>query len=244
MNDVLVPGSSAEDVWNTPERQALREMVTDFTRRHIVPNLPDWEDQGALPRTLHKQAADLGLLELGVPESAGGAGEFVHFLVANEALILAGGSTGVCSALFTHSIGTPHIVAAGDPWQIDTFVRPALAGEMIAALGVTEPGTGSDVGAITTRAVKDGDEYVVNGAKTFITSGTRADFVTTAVRTGGPGHRGVSLLIIETDRDSRSPRSSRRWAGSAPTPPNSRSTTSASRHVTSSARRGPDSSSS
>jgi acyl-CoA dehydrogenase len=119
--------------------------------------------------------------------------------VANEALILAGGSSGVCSALFTHSIGTPHIVAAGDPWQIDTFVRPALAGEKIAALGVTEPDTGSDVGAITTRAVRDGDEYVVNGAKTFITSGTRADFVTTAVRTGGPGHRGVSLLIIETD---------------------------------------------
>lgn len=190
---------SAENLWNTEERTALREMVRDFTIREIVPNLASWEADGAVPRELHRKAAALGILGLGFPEQAGGDGEFIDFLVANEALITAGGTSGLCSALFTHSIGTPHIVTAGDPWQIETYVKPAVAGEKIAALGVTEPSTGSDVGAITTRAVREGDEYVVNGAKTFITSGTRADFVTTVVRTGGPGHRGISLLIIDTD---------------------------------------------
>src|SRR5690606_6570168 len=92
-----------------------------------------------------------------------------------------------------------HMIANGSPDLIERFVRPTLAGEKIGSLAVTEPGGGSDVAGITTRAEKDGDHYVVNGSKTFITSGTRADFVTTAVRTGGPGHGGVSLLVVETD---------------------------------------------
>ena len=192
--------TSTSELWETPERRALRQAVADFTTREIVPNLPAWEEAGALPRSLHEKAADLGLLGLDFPEKAGGQGDFIDFMVANEQILLSGGSTGVTSALFTHSIGATHIAAAGDPWQLDQFVRPVIEGRKIASLGVTEPGTGSDVGAITTRAVRDGDEYVVTGAKTYITSGTRADFVTTAVRTGGPGHRGVSLLVIETDR--------------------------------------------
>jgi acyl-CoA dehydrogenase len=191
---------SANEIWETPERLALREMVMDFTAREIVPNLPRWEADGEVPREVHRKAGALGMFELGLPEKAGGSGDLIDALVMNEALILAGGSAGVCAALFTHSIGVPHIANAADPWQVDTFVRPVLAGEKIASLGVTEPGTGSDVGAITTRAVRDGDDYVVTGSKIFITSGTRADFVTTAVRTGGPGHKGISLLVIESDR--------------------------------------------
>ncbi len=101
------------------------------------------------------------------------------------------------SALFTHGIALPHIVASGDSDLIDRFVRPALAGEKIGSLAVTEPGGGSDVARIRTTAVREGDEYVINGAKTFITSGTRADFVTTAVRTGEAGHAGVSLIVVE-----------------------------------------------
>jgi acyl-CoA dehydrogenase len=192
--------TSAHELWDTPERQALRAAVAEFTEREIVPHLAAWEDAGEVPRPLHAKAAELGLLELDFPEQAGGAGDFVDFVLVNEQIILSGGSTGVTSALFTHSIGAVHIAAAGDPWQLEEFVRPTLTGEKIASLGVTEPGTGSDVGAITTRAVREGDEYVVTGGKTFITSGTRADFVTTAVRTGGPGGRGVSLLVIESDR--------------------------------------------
>src|SRR5690606_8006902 len=102
--------------------------------------------------------------------------------------------------LGSHAIALPPVLHHGTPAQRERFVRPVLRGEKIAALAVTEPGAGSDVAAITTRAVRDGDHYVVTGQKTFITSGTRADFVTTAVRTGGEGHGGISLLVIESDR--------------------------------------------
>ena len=101
------------------------------------------------------------------------------------------------AALFTGGIALPHIATNGSADLIDRFVRPTLAGEKIGSLAVTEPGGGSDVAGIRTTARREGDEYVVNGAKTFITSGVRADFVTTAVRTGGPGHAGISLLVIE-----------------------------------------------
>jgi acyl-CoA dehydrogenase len=116
-----------------------------------------------------------------------------------EELIQAGGSSGLIAGLLTHGIAVPHIVAAGDADQIDRFVRPALAGEKIGSLAVTEPDGGSDVASLRTKAVRDGDHYIVNGSKMFITSGARADFVTTAVRTGEPGYSGVSLLVIERD---------------------------------------------
>ena len=104
----------------------------------------------------------------------------------------------MCAALFTHGIGAPHIAAAGDPASSPHSWRRCCAARSCRALAVTEPGAGSDVAALTTRAVRDGDAYVVTGAKTFITTGCRADFVTIAVRTGGPGHRGISLLVVET----------------------------------------------
>ena len=191
---------SAHDAWATPERRALRALVADFTEREIVPHLERWEDDGELPRSLHQRAGALGLLELGFPATVGGAGEHLDAALVAEELILRGGSSGVYAGLFTHGIGAPHVAAAGDPDQVERFVRPALAGTAICSLAVTEPDTGSDVAAIATRAQRDGADYVVTGAKTYITSGTRADFVTTAVRTGGDGHRGVSLLVIETDR--------------------------------------------
>ncbi len=130
-------------------------------------------------------------------EYGGSGGTFLDSLACSEAFTDAGASSGLLAALFTSGIALPHIVASGDRQLIDRYVRPTLAGETIGSLAVTEPGGGSDVANIRTTAVRDGDDYVVNGAKTFITSGVRADFVTTAVRTGGPGHRGVSLLVIE-----------------------------------------------
>jgi acyl-CoA dehydrogenase len=191
---------SAHAAWETPERRELRAMVRRFTEREIVPHLEAWEDAGELPRSLHRSAGALGLLSLGFPEAAGGEGEHLDSALVAEELILAGGSSGVCAGLFTHGIAAPHIALHGSPELVDRLVRPTLRGELIGSLGITEPGTGSDVAAITTRAVRDGDNYVVTGAKTFITSGLRADYVTTAVRTGGPGHRGLSLLVVETDR--------------------------------------------
>ncbi|MFD0905051.1 acyl-CoA dehydrogenase family protein [Actinomadura sediminis] len=185
-------------IWNTPERTALRELVRDFTAKEIVPHLAEWEDAGELPRDLHVRAAGAGLLGAGFPESAGGSGgDVLDPLVVTEEIIQAGGSSGLVASLFTHGIALPHIIASGNGDLIGRFARPVLAGDKIGALGVTEPGTGSDVAGIRTTAVRDGDSYVVNGAKMFITSGVRADFVTTAVRTGGPGFEGISLLVVE-----------------------------------------------
>ncbi|AXT86561.1 acyl-CoA dehydrogenase [Aeromicrobium sp. A1-2] len=186
------------NTWQTPERRALRDMVTSFTEKEIAPHLPDWEDGGMLPRDLHRKAAEVGLLGIGFPEEIGGSGgSIIDATVMTEAVLAGGGSTGLLASLFTHGIAVPHIVDSGNADLIDRYVRPTLAGELIGSLGVTEPGGGSDVSALTTRAVLDGDHYVVNGAKTFITSGVRADFVTTAVRTGGAGFGGISLLVID-----------------------------------------------
>lgn len=178
----------------------------EFARREVAPHLQEWEDAGSLPRELHAAAAKQGLIGLGFPESVGGSGgDLLDTVDCQEGILSEGGSSGLLAGLFTSGIALPHMVAAAERGEgheggsslVDRFVRPTLAGETIGSLAITEPGGGSDVAGIRTTAVRDGDHYVVNGAKTFITSGTRADFVTTAVRTGGTGHAGVSLLVVE-----------------------------------------------
>ena len=186
--------------WPTPERVALKQAVAAFTRDRIAPFIAQWEDDGELPRELHADIAKAGFLGVGFAEEVGGVGgDPIDTAIVTETIVQNGGSTGLLASLFTHGIAIPHIVENGSPDLIDRYVRPTLAGEMIGSLGITEPGGGSDVAGITTKAVRDGDHFVVNGAKTFITSGVRADFVTTAVRTGGPGHGGISLLVIDKD---------------------------------------------
>jgi len=182
----------------TPERIALRETVRRFVRADVLPHLDAWERDGEVPREVHRKAGEIGLLGVSFPEKAGGGGgDFLDSLTVVEEILHTGGSGGLIAALFTGGIALPHLVAAGDPAQLDRWVRPALAGELIGALAITEPDGGSDVASIRTTARRDGDHYVVNGTKTFITSGCRADFVTTAVRTGGPGAHGISLLVVE-----------------------------------------------
>lgn len=186
--------------WETDERRTLRASARRFAEAEIVPNLAAWEDAGAVPRELHAKAAAAGLLGVGFAEEAGGeGGTAVDTWVIAEEIILAGGSSGLLSALYTHGIGLPHLVEAGDPALVERVARPVLAGEKIISLGITEPEGGSDVAGLTTRAVADGDDYVVNGAKLYITSATRADFYTVAVRTGGDGAGGISLLLLERD---------------------------------------------
>ena len=185
-------------VWNTPERRELRATVCAFAEREILPNLDVWERDGEIPRDLHKKAGALGLLGIQFPESVGGSGgDGIDAAIVCEELHYAGVSGGLFASLFTCGIAVPHLVAAGDAEQIERWVKPTLAGEKIGSLAITEPGGGSDVGHLTTTARRDGDHYIVNGAKTYITSGCRADFVVTAVRTGGPGSSGVSLLVVE-----------------------------------------------
>ncbi len=186
------------NVWDTPERQELRKTVRGFVERQILPHLADWERDGEIPRALHRGAAELGLMGAGFPESVGGeGGDLVDAVLICEEMHQAGASGGLFASLFTSGIALPHLAAADDPEQIEKWVRPTLRGDLIGSLAITEPGGGSDVGHLRTTAVRDGDHFVVNGSKTFITSACRADFVVTAVRTGGPGAAGVSLLVIE-----------------------------------------------
>ncbi|SBT52640.1 acyl-CoA dehydrogenase family protein [Micromonospora narathiwatensis] len=193
---------------DTPERRQLRELTRAFVTREVLPHLDEWERAGEVPRDLHATAAKIGLLGVGFPESVGGSGgDLLDSIVVTEEIIRSGGSSGLVAALFTHGIALPHIVAAcgdkagsaaaGPQHLIDRYVRPTLAGTMIGALAITEPDGGSDVAGIRTCARRDGDHYVVNGSKTYITSGVRADFVTTAVCADFPGSGTLSLLVIE-----------------------------------------------
>ncbi|MEB3050718.1 acyl-CoA dehydrogenase family protein [Mycolicibacter sp. MYC123] len=185
-------------IWNSPEREALRKTVRGFVEREIAPNVDEWERSGELPRELHRKAAEAGLLGAGFPEEVGGGGgDGADAVVICEEMHAAGAPGGVFASLFTCGIAVPHMIASGDARLIEEFVAPTLAGEKIGSLAITEPGGGSDVGHLRTTAVRDGDHYVVNGSKTFITSAVRADYVVTAVRTGGPGAAGVSLLVVE-----------------------------------------------
>ena len=191
------PGRDPGRFW-TAEQEALRDSARAFVEREVAPHLSDWEDAHEIPRSLHLAAAKQGLLGVGVPEEMGGdGGTYLDALAVQEAMFEAGMSSGLSAGLFTHVIALPHIVMSGNQDLIDRYVRPTLAGEMIGSLGITEPNGGSDVANLRTTAVHDGDHFVVNGAKTFVTSAVRADFVTTAVRTGGPGYKGISLLVID-----------------------------------------------
>jgi acyl-CoA dehydrogenase len=186
---------------DTPERRELRSTVRRFVTNDVLPYQGDWERAGELPRSLHARAASLGLLGLAYPSSVGGGdGDALDALVLAEEMHYAGAAGGVFASLFTSGISVPHLVAAGDPAQLERWVRPTLNGELIGALAITEPDGGSDVARIRTTAKRDGDDFVVNGAKTYITSGVRADFVVTAVRTGDAGAHGLSLLVVEKGR--------------------------------------------
>lgn len=179
-----------------------REQLRRFLAAEIVPHIDEWEAAGEVPREAHRKASEFGLIRLGYPEEYGGISEGIdhfHRLVTSDELGRMGAG-GVNAALMTHGIGLPPILAIGSEEMKRRIAPPVLAGEKIIALGITEPSGGSDVAALKTRAERRGDKYIVNGSKTFITSGMRADYVTTAVRTGGDGTGGISLLLIEMDR--------------------------------------------
>jgi acyl-CoA dehydrogenase len=182
----------------TAEHAQLREQIRRFAQKEIAPFASAWEEAEEFPVELYRKAAGAGLLGISYPEAYGGSGgDLSHALAAAEEMVLTGKSVGVTVGLGSHGIALPPILRCGSEAQRQRFIPPVVRGEKIAALAITEPGGGSDVASLTTRAVRDGDHYIVTGTKMFITSGCRADLVTTAVRTGGPGHGGVSLIVIE-----------------------------------------------
>ncbi len=180
------------------EHRQFQAAVRRFVAREIIPFVNDWDEEGRIPRALYGKAAEAGLLGLGFPEAFGGTPADSFFsLILNQEMARAGAG-GLVASLFSHGIALPPILAAGSDELKARILPSVLAGRRIAALAVTEPDAGSDVAAIRTRAVRDGDHYVITGTKTTITSGMRADVLTVAVRTGGPGHAGISLIVVET----------------------------------------------
>ena len=181
--------------------EAFRATVRRFVDAEIAPYATPWDEAGTFPRELYRRAAAVGITGVGYPEPLGGTPADIFFGIAAAEEIARAGCGGVQASLGSHGIALPPIVAHGCVELQRRVVPPVLAGDKIAALCITEPGGGSDVAALKTSAVRDGDHYVVNGEKTFITSGMRADFLTVAVRTDpanqGPG--GVSLLVIDGD---------------------------------------------
>lgn len=176
----------------------VRDSVRRFVEREILPHIADWEEAEEFPRELYRKAGEAGILGIGYPEAYGGSheGDLFAKLAASEELMRSG-SGGLVAGLGSLDIGLPPLLKWGRAELRERIVPQVLAGEKIMALAVTEPSGGSDVASLKTRAVRDGDHYRVTGSKTFITSGVRADYYTVAVRAGGEGYGGVSLLLVE-----------------------------------------------
>jgi acyl-CoA dehydrogenase len=184
------------------ERQDLLGAVERFAKHAIAPNVNDWDAAGAFPRTLHRDAADLGLLGLGYPEHLGGTpAPWTLRNAVTQTLARQGGSGGVMASLFSHNIALPPLLAQGSDALQQEVIPPVLRGEKIAALAITEPGGGSDVAGLRCSARREGDAYVIDGEKIFITSGLRADGITLAVRTdaASKGAAGISLIVVPGD---------------------------------------------
>jgi len=188
--------------FETEVHAELREQARRFAADEIAPHAHEWEEAEEFPRELYKRFAEAGLLGLGFPEELGGSGgDFGHAFVASEEMVLAGKSVGTCVGLGIHAIALPPIVELGSEDQKRRFVAPVLAGDAIAALGITEPGTGSDVAAIRTRAVRDGDHYVINGQKVWTSLAHASNWYFLLVRTSSDGHKVAGLSVEDVQEN-------------------------------------------
>ena len=184
----------------TDEHKMIRETVRRFTVERLTPYRAEWEKTGFPVKEILPEMAKLGLLGIRFPEEHGGLGLDWWANTAYVEELSKARNGGVVMSLMVHTdMATPIIAEIGTPGQKEEFLAPAIRGEKLAALGVSEPGAGSDVAGIRTTAKIDGDDFVINGAKTFISNGDQADFITLAVRTGEDGFGGVSLVIFPTD---------------------------------------------
>ncbi len=181
----------------TEELEMLRRSVADLVEKEVKPDVRQWERDGEVPRSLFTRLAELGYLGVRLSPEFGGGGQNFWFTAVLLQELMRCGSIGVAVAIMTHAeFATKVIDRGGSDTLKEKYVRAAAEGRLIGALGVSEPDAGSDVAALKTRAVREGDEYVINGSKLYISNGTIADFITTAVRTGGEGHRGISLIVV------------------------------------------------
>ncbi len=192
--------TTGQSPYYTAEHEAYRDALRRWVENEIEPYAEAWDEAGTFPRELYEKAAEIGLIPMGFPEAYGGVEADQFYAIISSQELARAGVGGVAASLMSHSIGSPPIARAARE-EVKARVLPeVLSGKKISALAITEPGGGSDVAALRTTARREGDHYIVNGSKTFITSGMRADYYTVAVRTGEEGHKGISLLLIERDR--------------------------------------------
>ncbi len=184
----------------TDEHDMMRQTIKDFAEKELAPHADEWEET-TFPDSVIKRMGELGFIGLCFPEEYGGSGgDYYYSLVRAEAMAYANsGGTGMGVAVHT-DMATPPILQFGTEETKQKYLVPAIKGEKIACLGITEPGAGSDVAAIKTRAERDGDEYVINGSKTFITNGVRADFIVLVTKTDpDAGYDGFSIFVVDCD---------------------------------------------
>jgi acyl-CoA dehydrogenase len=186
----------------TEEHQMLRRSVRSFVEKELAPHADQWEKQGGFPhREMFKRLGELGFLGINIPEEYGGsdAGFVATVVFAEEIARCNSGGVGASIGLHAN-IALPYIADLGTEEQKQKYLAPGVRGELIGSLGVTEPGAGSDVASIRTNAVKDGDSYVINGSKMFITNGGIADYVILAAKTEKEkGHEGISMFLVDRD---------------------------------------------
>jgi alkylation response protein AidB-like acyl-CoA dehydrogenase len=183
----------------TEDHESYRQTIRSYVEREIVPHYAEWDEAGIVPREVFTQLGELGALSFGVPEEFGGSGvdDFRYNLILAEEAARAHVAPALLGPGLVIDIVMPYLVSMGTEEQKARWLPGIVAGTTIAAIAMTEPGTGSDLAGIATTAVRDGDDWIVNGAKTFITNGINADLVVVAVRTSPDRHKGLSLLVVE-----------------------------------------------
>lgn len=184
----------------TEEHELFRQSLRDFLEKEVKPNIEQWEADGETPRHIYKRFGEMGYLGIPYPEKYGGLELEAMFSVVYTEEMTRMNSGGFFTSIGAHSgLALAHINGAGNEAQKQKYLTAGIKGELIGCLAITEPGGGSDVATLRTTAIRDGNHFIINGSKTFISNGVLSDYIIAAVRTGGAGAKGVSMVIIDRD---------------------------------------------
>ena len=185
------------------EHELFRQGLKDFLAKEVIPYVDEWEEQRRTPKELWKKFGDMGYLGINYPEKYGGvdADFFYSVIFLEEIAKCFSGGFAVAPSVMAY-MSTPYILRHGSEFLKEKYVTKAVAGEWVGCIGITEPGAGSDVANIKTKAIREGDYYIVNGSKTFITNGVYGDFIVTVVKTDpSKGASGISLIVIDRNAE-------------------------------------------